>query len=51
MEMSERSKIHNQILEYAKEQSGKGNHYAFAFGFVFAILTDEQLKNLEKYSK
>ena len=45
---AERNDILNKILEHAKNNSPEGYHYSYAFGYVSVILTDEQLKDLEK---
>ena len=44
--------IQQQVLEYARSQGHTdGNEYVFAFGFIFAGLTDDQLDNVEKLSR
>jgi hypothetical protein len=48
MTLAERDEILNKVLEFAKKNSIEGYHYSYAFGYVSVILTDEQLKNLEK---
>ena len=44
----DRDEVLNKVLEFAKTKSAEGYHYAYAFGFIGAVLTDEQLKDLEK---
>ena len=44
----DRNEILNKVLDFAKTKSSEGYHYAYAFGFISAVLTDEQLKDLEK---
>ena len=44
----DRQEILNKVLDYAKSQAVEGYHYAYAFGMLSVMLTDEQLKDLEK---
>ena len=44
----DRQEILNKILDYSKTKSLEGYHYAYAFGMLSVILTNEQLKDLEK---
>jgi hypothetical protein len=44
----DRQEILNKILDYSKTKSIEGYHYAYAFGMLSVILTDKQLKDLEK---
>ena len=46
--ITERDDILNKVLEHAKKNTVQGYHYSYAFGYISAVLTDEQLKNLEK---
>jgi hypothetical protein len=47
--IAERDVILNKVLELMlKHKSSEGYHYSYAFGYISAVLTDEQLKNLEK---
>jgi hypothetical protein len=48
LDNSERTAILNQILDYSKTKSLEGYHYAYAFGMLSVILTDRQLKDLQK---
>ena len=48
MTLAERDEILKKVLEFSKKNSIEGYHYSYAFGYVSVILTDEQLKNLEK---
>ena len=43
-----RDEILKKVLAYAETKSSEGYHYAYAFGYISAVLTDEQLKDLEK---
>ena len=43
-----RDEILKKVLAYAETKSTEGYHYAYAFGYIGAILTEEQLKDLEK---
>ena len=47
-EKMDRNEILKKVLAYAETKSSEGYHYAYAFGFISAVLTDEQLKDLEK---
>jgi hypothetical protein len=44
----DRNEILTKVLDFAKTKSSEGYHYAYAFGYISTILTDEQLKELEK---
>jgi hypothetical protein len=44
----DRNEILDKVLEFAKTKSSEGYHYSYAFGYISAVLTDEQLKDLEK---
>jgi hypothetical protein len=44
----DRQEILNKVLEYSKTKSIEGYHYAYAFGMLSVMLTDKQLKDLEK---
>ena len=44
----DRQEILNKVLDYAKSQAVEGYEYAYAFGMLSTMLTDEQLQNLEK---
>jgi hypothetical protein len=44
----DRQEILNKVLEYSKTKSSEGYHYAYAFGMLSVMLTDKQLKDLEK---
>jgi hypothetical protein len=44
----DRQEILNKVLDYSKTQAIEGYHYAYAFGMLSTMLTDEQLKDLEK---
>jgi hypothetical protein len=45
---TEKDEILKKVLKYAEKQATEGYHYCYAFGYISAVLTDEQLKNLEK---
>jgi hypothetical protein len=44
----DRQEILNKVLEYSKTKSIEGYHYAYAFGMLSVMLTDKQLKDLER---
>ena len=44
----DRNEILNKVLDFAKTKSPEGYHYSYAFGYISVVLTDEQLKDLEK---
>jgi hypothetical protein len=44
----DRNEILDKVLEFAKTKSSEGYHYAYAFGMLSVMLTEEQLKDLEK---
>jgi hypothetical protein len=44
----EKDVILNKVLEHAKTRTIQGYEYSYAFGYISAILTDKQLKDLEK---
>ena len=44
----DRQEILNKVLDYSKTQAIEGYHYAYAFGMLSVMLTDKQLKDLEK---
>jgi hypothetical protein len=43
-----RQEILDKVLEYSKTQALEGYEYAYAFGMLSVMLTEEQLKDLEK---
>ena len=45
--------IQEQVLDFARSNghTDSGNVYAFAFGYVFAGLTDDQLDELERLTR
>lgn len=43
-----RQEILDKVLEYSRTQAVEGYEYAYAFGMLSTMLTDEQLQNLEK---
>ena len=43
-----RQEILDKVLEYSKTQALEGYEYAYAFGMLSVILTDKQLKDLER---
>jgi len=45
---SERNDILRKIVDFSKTKATEGYHYSYAFGYISVILTDKQLKNLEK---
>ena len=50
MDYEQRNEIYKQILTFAESKAGSRGTYAYAFGYVSAMLTDEQLETLKKYS-
>jgi hypothetical protein len=44
----EKNVILKRILEHAKTRGLKGYEYCYAYGYISAILTDEQFKNLSE---
>ena len=48
LSIAERDVILNKLLEFSKTRTVEGFHYCYAFGYISAMLTDEQLKDLEK---
>ena len=48
--MQEWKRIEGQILEFAKDKAGK-DKFSYAFGMLSAMLTDDQLKWLDNYTK
>jgi hypothetical protein len=50
MTIEERNTIQAQILELATAKASRGHEYSYAFGYVFAMLTDEQIATLDEYS-
>ena len=51
MTYEEREAIFNKVEEYAKTQASKGFHFAYLSGMIKPILTDEQLRLLERIAK
>jgi hypothetical protein len=47
----DRQQVLNQVLDYAKSKASQGSHYAYAFGMISVLLTDNQLKDLERVTK
>lgn len=48
LSIAERDVILNKLLEFSKTRTVEGFHYCYAFGYISAMLTDEQIKDLEK---
>jgi hypothetical protein len=44
----QRKEIEQMLLDHAAEQVGKEYRYAYAFGWVFAMVSDEELADLPK---
>ena len=54
MEYEKRNEIKQSLLDYSKSKVGESNLanvYAYSFGMLFAMLSDSQLKNLDKMVK
>jgi hypothetical protein len=47
----DRNEILKKVLEYSKTKSIGGYEYAYAFGMISVMLTDRQLKDLERITK
>jgi hypothetical protein len=47
----DRNEILNKVLEYSKTKSIGGYEYAYAYGMLSVMLTDKQLKDLERVIK
>ena len=45
---AERDEILNKVLKHAEKEATPGYHYSYAFGYISVLLTDEQLKQLER---
>ena len=45
---AERDEILNKVLKHAEKEATPGYHYSYAFGYISVVLTDEQLKQLER---
>ena len=51
MTLAERDEILKKFQDYCKANSMEGFHMSYAFGWLSAMLTDEQLKEIEKVVK
>ena len=47
----ERNSIFKNFEEFCKTRSVEGYHMSYAFGYVSAMLTDEQVRELGKVAK
>lgn len=48
MEYADKEAIHKRVLAFAESKQGSGK-YPFAFGYVVSMLTDAQLRTLDRY--
>ena len=51
MTYEERDAIFQQAIAYAKTQAVEGFHFAYLFGMINPMLTDEQIRLLERIAK
>ena len=45
---TEKDEILKKVLKHAEKEATPGYHYSYAFGYISVLLTDEQLKQLER---